>query len=229
MKINWSKFIGPIGKSKKYKFTRLKSQATPRNIRSFDERNYQDLVSKSRRIHGGDLDDPFYKNPPVISLAQERGAKLGRRIETRSRIKLFSKVRTAASKSTKNPTTALTLASNKAIRLGRKAELKLTKKLGVSPMREPAEVEMRFVKSSKRFRKPGKYTGPQTQHFSTIEKGAYGQKRRMSEFASEKKNLTKQGQINWGKFWKEEGPRQKGYIKKQRRLYKEAFKPKNKK
>ena len=51
----------------------------------------------------------------------------------------------------------------------------------------------------------------------------------MSEFASEKKNLTKQGQINWGKLWKEEGPRQKGYIKKQRRLYKEAFKPKNKK
>ena len=219
MKINWSKFIGPIGKSKKYKFTRLKSQATPRNIRSFDQRNYEDLVSKSRSIHGGDLSNPFYRNPPVISLAQERGVKLGRRIETRSRIKLFSKVRTAASKSTKNPTTALTLASNKAIRLGRKAELKLTKKLGVSPMREPAEVEMRFVKSSKRFRKPGKYTGPQTRHITRVEGAAFHERQRIKSWFDNPKvksalseGRTTKGKV-WTQFWKEEKRQKREYAK----------------
>ena len=31
MKINWSKFIGPIGKSKKYKFTKLPAQKVKRH------------------------------------------------------------------------------------------------------------------------------------------------------------------------------------------------------
>ena len=58
-----------------------------------------------------------------------------------------------------------------------------------------------------------------------MERGAYGQKRRMAEFASQATNLTKQGEVNWKKFWKTEGPRQKGYIKYRRKQLKDWRKP----
>ena len=62
--------------------------------------------------------------------------------------------------------------------------------------------------------------------YSQIERGAYGQKKRMAEFASQSKNLTKQGKVNWNKFWKTEGPRQASYIKYKRTIYKKHFKKK---
>jgi len=84
--------------------------------------------------------------------------------------------------------------------------------------------EIKYVKS-KKF-KTGKFDQPYPNQYSKIEKGAYGQRQRIKEFASEQKNLTKQGKVNWGKFWKEEGPTQKGYIKYKRKAYKKAFEPK---
>jgi len=96
--------------------------------------------------------------------------------------------------------------------------------------RDPLDIRSTDIKyiTTKRFKKR-KFDQPYPKQYSKIERGAYGQKRRMAEFASQQKNLTKQGQVNWKKFWKEEGPRQKGYIKYKRRIYKETFKPKNKK
>ena len=85
--------------------------------------------------------------------------------------------------------------------------------------------DIKFI-TSKRFRKgrSDKSMLPDKQ-YSKMERGAYGQKRRMAEFASQATNLTKQGKVNWNKFWKTEGPRQKGYIKYRRKQLKDWRKP----
>ena len=107
-----------------------------------------------------------------------------------------------------------------------KTALLFTGRKGLDPLKhQPTDIK--YI-TTKRLRK-GKFDQPYPKQYSKIESGAFGQKRRIAEFASQSENLTKQGQVNWKKFWKEEGPRQKGYIRYKRRIYKEAFKPKDKK
>jgi len=104
---------------------------------------------------------------------------------------------------------------------------KFTGKSGISPfVHKPTP--LKFIKS-KRFTKglptgvSGKEIGWAPKTYSKLERGAYGQKRRMAEFASQPKNINIHGEINWKKFWKTEGPRQKSYIKYKRSIYTKHF------
>jgi hypothetical protein len=123
---------------------------------------------------------------------------------------------------------ALTSADTKAKSVYQKTHLLFTGKSGADPLKHKL-VETKFI-TTKKFRKgpmddwsksmmPGK-------QYSKMERGAYGQKRRMAEFANLPGNKTKQGEVMWNKFWKKEGPRQEKYIKGQRKMYKEFFKKK---
>jgi|TARA_Y100000296_G_C5074538_1_gene206620 hypothetical protein len=110
-----------------------------------------------------------------------------------------------------------------------RTSLLFTGRKGLDPLKHQTK-DIKFIRSSKRFRKGGtteyaKSMLPE-RTYSQIEKGAYGQKKRMAEFASQSKNLTKQGKVNWNKFWKTEGPRQASYIKYKRTIYKKHFKKK---
>jgi hypothetical protein len=104
---------------------------------------------------------------------------------------------------------------------------KFTGKSGISPfVHKPTP--LKFIKS-KRFKKglptgvSGKQMGWAPKTYSKLERGAYGQKRRMAEFASQPKNINIHGEVNWKKFWKTEGPRQKSYIKYKRSIYTKHF------
>jgi len=120
---------------------------------------------------------------------------------------------------------ALTSADTKAKSVYQKTHLLFTGKSGTDPLKHKL-VETKFI-TTKKFRKgrPDKSMMPDKQ-YSKMERGAYGQKRRMAEFANLPGNKTKQGEVMWKKFWKKEGPRQKKYIEGQRKMYKEFFKKK---
>ena len=120
---------------------------------------------------------------------------------------------------------ALTSADTKAKSVYQKTHLLFTGKSGADPLKHKL-VETKFI-TTKKFRKgrPDKSMMPDKQ-YSKMERGAYGQKRRMAEFANLPGNKTKQGEVMWKKFWKKEGPRQKKYIEGQRKMYKEFFKKK---
>ena len=112
-----------------------------------------------------------------------------------------------------------------------RTSLLFTGRKGLDPLRHQS-TELQYIKS-KRFKKAGmdpygKAMMP-GKDYSKLERGAYGQKKRMAEFASQATNLTKQGKVNWKKFWKTEGPRQAGYIKYRRRQLKDWRKPPKKK
>ena len=120
---------------------------------------------------------------------------------------------------------ALGHADTKAKSVYQKTHLLFTGKSGADPLKHKL-VETKFI-TTKKFRKgrPDKSMMPDKQ-YSKMERGAYGQKRRMAEFANLPGNKTKQGEVMWKKFWKKEGPRQKKYIEGQRKMYKEFFKKK---
>ena len=112
-----------------------------------------------------------------------------------------------------------------------RTSLLFTGRKGLDPLKHQS-TELQYIKS-KRFKKAGmdpygKAMMP-GKDYSKLERGAYGQKKRMAEFASQATNLTKQGEVNWKKFWKTEGPRQAGYIKYRRRQLKDWRKPPKKK
>ena len=228
-----ARLVGPRPKS-----IILKSESSPK--RSFKDLDLEgERVAKSKFNRIFDPDNNTWESVRTKAIKSEAAKDIASRTGTKQWGTLIKKNLTREGIFKKTISTSkdkprfikkwqksLTKADIGAEKTRVKTELLFTGRRGRDPL-DIRSTDIKYI-TTKRFRK-GKFDQPYPKHYSKIESGAYGQKRRMAEFASQQKNLTKQGQVNWGKFWKEEGPRQKGYIKYKRRIYKETFKPKNKK
>ena len=111
---------------------------------------------------------------------------------------------------------ALTSADTKAKSVYQKTHLLFTGKSGTDPLKHKL-VETKFI-TTKKFRKgpmddwsksmmPGK--GFHGESFAKLKGAAYHEKGRMIKFANMPGNKTKDGQVKWNKFWKQEQKRKR--------------------
>ena len=111
---------------------------------------------------------------------------------------------------------ALTSADTKAKSVYQKTHLLFTGKSGADPLKHKL-VETKFI-TTKKFRKgpmddwsksmmPGK--GFHGESFAKLKGAAYHEKGRMIKFANMPGNKTKDGQVKWNKFWKQEQKRKR--------------------
>ena len=111
---------------------------------------------------------------------------------------------------------ALTAADTKAKSVYQKTHLLFTGKSGTDPLKHKL-VETKFI-TTKKFRKgpmddwsksmmPGK--GFHGESFAKLKGAAYHEKGRMIKFANMPGNKTKDGQVKWNKFWKQEQKRKR--------------------